>query len=156
MSPYSIQTDEQLCIACKACEVHCKVYNKVPVGLKLGVLLQAGPCLDPQDGEDGQNGQKVRMRTLYMPCTHCDEAPCLKACPNGAMRRRKDGIVYIESGLCTACKACFLACPQQVPQFDPKQGKMRKCDLCRHRIDAGLKPACVTGCTMGALHFVVS
>lgn len=155
MSPYSIQTDEHLCIACKACEVHCKVYNKVPVGLKLGILLQVGPHLDNEPSKK-HKGQKVRMRTLYMPCNHCDEAPCLKACPTGAMRRRTDGIVYIESGACTGCKGCLLACPWQVPQFDPKQGKMRKCDLCRHRIDAGLKPACVTGCTMGALHFAVS
>ncbi len=29
-----------------------------------------------------------------------------------------------------------------------------KCDLCMDRIDAGLKPACVTGCTTHALSLV--
>lgn len=139
---YDILTDSALCIGCKACEVHCKVRNKVPVGLKLGVHIQDGPHL--RDG-------KRLLRTLYMACGHCDPAPCLQACPTGAMRRRSDGIIYIEASQCTGCKACLLACPWRVPQYDAALGKMRKCDLCRDRIDAGLLPACVTGCTMGAL-----
>lgn len=147
MSPYAIVTDEQLCISCKACEVHCKVYHKVPAGLKLGVHLQAGP--DMQQG-------KVRMRTLYMPCCHCEDAPCLSACPTGAMRQRADGIVYIEESVCTGCQSCAMACPWKVPQFDAQRRIMRKCDLCRHRIDAGQQPACVTGCTMGALQLTIT
>ncbi|MEG2172550.1 MAG: 4Fe-4S dicluster domain-containing protein [Desulfovibrionaceae bacterium] len=147
MSRYSITTDEQLCISCKACEVHCKVYNKVPLGLKLGVHVQAGPQFD--------HGT-VRMHTLYMPCCQCDDAPCLTACPTGAMQKRADGIVYIEESLCTGCRACWSACPWRVPQFDAQRQKMRKCDLCRHRIDAGLKPACVTGCTMSALQLMIT
>lgn len=147
MNRYAILTDEQLCISCKACEIHCKVYNKVPAGLKLGVHLQAGPQI-----EHGT----VRMRTYYMPCNHCDKAPCVTACPTGAMQQRTDGIVFIENNLCTGCKACLLACPWEVPQFDAQQGKMRKCDLCMQRIDVGKKPACVTGCTMGALRLALT
>mgnify|MGYP001025298329 CR=1 FL=1 len=139
---YRMITDERLCINCKACEVHCKVWNRVPVGLKLGVHLNVGP--DMRDG-------RPALHTLYMPCLHCDDAPCLAACPTGAMRRREDGIVYIETPLCTGCRACRMACPWQVPQYDAAQGKMRKCDLCRSRLDAGLQPACVTGCTTHAL-----
>lgn len=147
MSRYTIVTDEQLCISCKACEVHCKVYNKVPDGLKLGVHLQSGPYM--------QQGA-VRMRTHYMPCGHCDKPSCLAACPTGAMQQRFDGIIFIEENICTGCKSCLMACPWEIPQFDTKQGKMRKCDLCRQRIDAGQKPACVTGCTMGALQLVLA
>lgn len=145
MSRYAIITDEQLCISCKACEVHCKVYNNVPVGLKLGVHLQSNVHMQHT---------KVRMRTHYMPCSHCDKPSCLAACPTGAMQQRTDGIVFIENSLCTGCKSCRLACPWEIPQFDATQGKMRKCDLCRQRIDAGKKPACVTGCTMGALQLI--
>ena len=141
---YRLLTDEDLCIRCKACEVHCKVWNRVPAGLKLGVLLADGPRM--QDG-------RPALRTLYMPCQHCDDAPCLTACPTGAMRRRADGIVYVESGPCTGCRSCLLACPWQVPQWDASAGKMRKCDFCRERLDQGLQPACVTGCTTKALSF---
>lgn len=159
---YRLLTDEDVCIACKACEVHCKVWNRVPAGLKLGVLLGDGPRMGragtttggtPGTGDAGGSGTRPVMRTLYMPCQHCDDAPCLGACPTGAMRRRGDGIVYVESGVCTGCRACLLACPWQVPQFDAAAGKMRKCDFCRDRLDQGLLPACVTGCTTKALRF---
>lgn len=146
---YQLLTDENACIACKACEVHCKVWNRVPAGLKLGVLICDGPHF--RQGRES----KPAMRTLYMPCQHCDEAPCITACPTTAMRRREDGIVYVESTACTGCRACLLACPWQVPQFDAAAGKMRKCDFCRDRVDQGLLPACVTGCTTKALSFKV-
>ena len=139
---YRMTTDEATCINCKACEVHCKVWNRVPTGLKLGVHLHDGPAL--------RNGKTV-LRTQYMPCQQCDDAPCLTACPTGAMTRRGDGIVFVDTPRCTGCKACLLACPWKVPQYDARQIKMRKCDLCRERLDAGLLPACVTGCTTKAL-----
>lgn len=139
---YRMTTDEGACINCKACEVHCKVWNKVPVGLKLGVHLNDGPVQ--------RNGRPV-LRTQYMPCQQCDDAPCLTACPCGAMNRRGDGIVFVDTPRCTGCKSCLVACPWKVPQYDAAQGKMRKCDLCRERLDAGLLPACVTGCTTRAL-----
>lgn len=151
---YQLLTDENACIACKACEVHCKVWNRVPVGLKLGVLICDGPRFsNRRDRREGLEGRPF-MRTLYMPCQHCDEAPCIPACPTGAMRRRHDGIVYVETLACTGCKGCLLACPWQVPQYDAAMGKMRKCDYCRERLDEGLLPACVTGCTTKALSFV--
>lgn len=141
---YRIRFDEQLCINCKACEVHCKVWNRMPTGLKLGVHLHHGPFM--------REGKPV-LRTVYMPCQQCDDAPCLSACPTGAMRRRADGIVYVDSPRCTGCRACVLACPWKVPQYDAASGRVRKCDLCRERLDAGLRPACVTGCVGGALEF---
>ena len=144
---WQIITDEKACINCKACEIHCKVWNRVPVGLKLGVHLSQGP--DVCDG-------KPTLRVLYMPCQHCAEPPCLPVCPTGALRRRADGIVYIEESACTGCRACRMACPWQVPQYDAAAQKMRKCDLCRSRLDEGLLPACVTGCTTKALSLVHS
>lgn len=146
MSKYLIQLDKKRCIACHACEVHCQVKNRVPAEAKLGKLVSIGPELVKG---------KPRLLTLYMPCFHCERPWCVPACPTGAMtRREKDGVVYVKEELCVGCKACILACPWKIPQFSEDTGKAVKCDLCMDRIDEGLDPACVTGCTAHALKFV--
>lgn len=134
--------NETTCINCKACEVHCKVWNRTPPGVKLGAHLSDGPAM--RDG-------KPALRVEYSACRNCDDAPCMVACPTEAMRRREDGIVYVESDACVGCQSCVEACPWRVPQYDVELGKVRKCDLCRQRLDERLLPACVTGCVVKAL-----
>lgn len=146
MSLYYIKTNAKRCISCKACEVHCKAKNRVPLGARLGQLVSVGPV---------NKGGKPKIMSLYMPCFHCEEPWCVSACPTGAMTRRdKDGIVYVQSTLCVGCKACIIACPWNVPQWDEATGKAIKCDFCRDRIDQGKDPACVTACCAHALEFV--
>jgi Fe-S-cluster-containing dehydrogenase component len=79
-----------------------------------------------------------RLKTLYipMPCYHCNPAPCIEACPTGAMKRRaKDGIVYVDSPACIGCKRCMQACPYGAPQYDTRSGTVIKCDFCKDRVD---------------------
>jgi Fe-S-cluster-containing dehydrogenase component len=68
-------------------------------------------------------------------------------------RREKDGIVFVDHNLCVGCKTCISACPWGAPQWNPEIGKVVKCDYCMDRIDAGLRPACVTVCTTHCLSF---
>ena len=97
------------------------------------------------------------MRSVFMPCFHCEEPWCVKACPTHAMQKReKDGIVFVEHSLCIGCKSCMAACPWGVPQWDPVMRKVVKCDYCMDRVDAGLQPACVTKCVTGCLSFGVA
>lgn len=145
MSRYMITLDQDRCIACHACEVHCQAKNKVPPEAKLGKLVAVGPDFD--------NG-KPRLLTLYIPCFHCERPWCVPACPTGAMTRRdSDGVVYVREELCVGCKACIQACPWRIPQYIAATGRIMKCDYCRDRIDAGQDPACVSGCTAKALKF---
>ena len=147
MSLYYIKTNPKRCISCKACEVHCKVHNRVPLGARLGQLVTVGPV---------DKGGLPRLLNLFMPCFHCEKPWCVPACPTGAMtRREEDGVVFVRAELCVGCKACIVACPWSVPQWDEAAGKAIKCDFCRERIDAGKKPACVTACTAHALEFVM-
>lgn len=145
MSKYMLKHDEASCISCLACEVHCKSNKHLDNGPSPCKIISVGPI-----EVDGQ----PRMRTLFMPCFHCEEAWCVKACPTGAMKKReKDGIVHVEASLCVGCKSCIAACPWGVPQWDPASHKVVKCDYCMDRVDAGLKPACVTKCVTGSLSF---
>mgnify|MGYP000919725036 FL=1 len=66
-------------------------------------------------------------------------------------KRDTDGIVYVEPDLCVGCKACLVACPWGAVQWDPRSEKAVKCDLCKDRLDRGLKPVCVTVCTTQCL-----
>jgi Fe-S-cluster-containing dehydrogenase component len=145
MGDYLITTNPERCIACHSCEVACKSENKVPLDATLGKIVVLGPKM--VDGTP-------RMTSVFVPCFHCEKAWCMEACPTEAIRRReKDGLIYIVENLCVGCKACIMACPWHIPQWDSEAGKVVKCDLCMDRIDEGGEPACVSACPTNALQF---
>lgn len=49
----------------------------------------------------------------FMPvmCNHCDDAPCMKAAENGAVKKRDDGIVIIDPVKAKGQKQIVDACP---------------------------------------------
>ena len=51
------------------------------------------------------------------------------------------------------CKECTYSCPYGVIEINEKAGVMEKCNLCYHRIDQGLQPACVDACVYEATFF---
>ncbi|MBP1724990.1 MAG: putative anaerobic dimethyl sulfoxide reductase, subunit beta [Deltaproteobacteria bacterium] len=145
MSDYYLFHDSAKCIGCLSCEVHCKTNKKLPIGPRLCRVLQVGPKMV---------NSIPKVDFVFMPCYHCDRPWCVAACPTGAMQKRaKDGIVFVDETLCVGCKACMRACPWGAPQWNPETGKAVKCDYCMDRIDAGLKPACVSKCVTHCLHF---
>ena len=145
MSKYYLLQDSERCIGCMACEVHCKSNKSLPIGPALCKNLSVGPVMV---------NNVPRVRFVFMPCFHCEEPWCLNVCPSGAIQKRaSDGIVFIEPGLCIGCKSCITACPWGACQWDPETAKAVKCDYCKDRLDAGLKPACVTKCLTQCLEF---
>lgn len=148
MSKYTLRHDEANCIGCEACELHCKTNKGLGPGAMPCKIVTVGPV---------DAGGRPRIHFVFMPCFHCEDAWCIKACPTGAMQRRqKDGIVFVQRSLCVGCKSCIGACPWGTPQWDSATNKVVKCDYCMDRIDAGLKPACVTKCVTGCLSFDVT
>ena len=145
MSKYFIKTNQNRCIGCKACEVHCQAKNRLTPDMKFGQLISVGPL---------RRKGLPKILSMFMPCFHCEKPWCVSSCPTGAMTRRdEDGIIYVQEELCVGCKACIIACPWKVPQWDDASGRAYKCDFCMDRVDQGLNPACVAGCTAHALDF---
>ncbi|MCI0468965.1 MAG: 4Fe-4S dicluster domain-containing protein [Nitrospirae bacterium] len=143
MSNYTIYQDLSRCIGCWECEKSCKRENCPPDDTSFGKLIPV-----PR-GDD--------RLLIFMPCYHCEEPWCVAACPTGAMRKRgSDGIVYVDADVCVGCKSCVSACPWGVPQFDKYSGKVSKCHYCKHRIDVGKAPSCVTGCPTLALKWLTA
>jgi Fe-S-cluster-containing dehydrogenase component len=148
MSIYALNHDHVNCIGCHACEVACKSNKDLGPGPSPCQIISIGPS---------ETADQPSNRFVFMPCFHCEDPWCVRACPTGAMRKReKDGIVHVEHSMCIGCKSCIAACPWGTPQWDPVSRKVVKCDYCMDRLDAGLKPACVTKCVTGCLSFDVA
>jgi Fe-S-cluster-containing dehydrogenase component len=77
-----------------------------------------------------ERGAYPLVQAHFMPvmCNHCDEAPCLKAAGEGAVRKRPDGIVIIDPEKSKGQRQIVDACPygaiswneeKQIPQAWP-------------------------------------
>jgi len=53
----------------------------------------------------------VQARFMPVMCNHCDDAPCIKAAKDGAIRKRPDGIVIIDPEKSKGQKKIAAACP---------------------------------------------
>jgi len=99
----------------------------------------------------------VKMSFVFVPCQHCEDAPCIAACPVDAIYRRPDGLVIIDPKKCNGCKSCLnaQACPYGVIYFNDSINIAQKCTGCAHLIDRGeiFAPRCADNCPVLALKF---
>ena len=102
-----------------------------------------------------ERGRTPRVRMSYLPllCQHCANAPCIKACPEGAIKTRTDGLVWIDPVTCTGCGLCREACPYDVIYANRELGIAQKCTGCAHRVDDGALPRCADVCPHDAIVF---
>ena len=74
-------------------------------------------------------------------------------CPEGAIKRRDDGLVWIDPATCNGCGLCQKACPYDVIHLNNDLGIAQKCTGCAHRVDEGLLPRCADVCPHDAIVF---
>ena len=133
--------------------------------------------LDPTSG-DGKYYHEVPVKDKFymgVQCFHCENAPCIKACPTKATWQEPDGIVVVDYDWCIGCRYCMAACPYWGRRFNwgdpvvPKEeintkqhylgnrmrwkGVMEKCTFCVQRTRQGKLPACVDACPTGSRVF---
>lgn len=148
---YAFYFDSSACSGCKACQVVCKDKH----GLEVGRLwrrvyeVSGGDWIQVRDAWTST----VFAYNLSIACNHCEKPICMEVCPAGAIHKRADGIVLIETDQCLGCGYCSWACPYDAPQYDKEKGYMTKCTFCADNIDAGLPPACVAACPLRALDY---
>lgn len=146
--------DQTRCIGCNACTVSCKDWNEV----------NPGPIRwRKQENHEKKNGNSV-FENLTMSCNHCADPACMKACFYGAIKKRSNGIVYVDRDLCQGLQACIQACPFAATHIaddnqEPTKKEtwmidhpMQKCKGCYERVESGQgKPVCVDACPVRAL-----
>lgn len=133
---YGFAIDQTTCIGCHACTVACKTEHEVPVGQFRTWVKYV---------DSGSFPDTTRSFGV-MRCNHCTDAPCVKICPTTALFKRDDGIVDFDSDRCIGCKSCMQACPYDAIYIDENSHTAAKCNLCAHKVDEGLEPACVQVC----------
>ncbi|MBP2649490.1 MAG: 4Fe-4S ferredoxin, iron-sulpur binding protein [Firmicutes bacterium] len=142
-----VVADSEKCIGCRTCEIACVLAHSKDGSLSKLSAKTFCPRL-----------KVVKAATLTTPvqCRHCENAPCVAACPKQALVQN-DHSVQVVKGACVGCKACLAACPYGAIEIviagnsTPRRVEVIKCDLCRDREDG---PACIKTCPTNALHKV--
>jgi anaerobic carbon-monoxide dehydrogenase iron sulfur subunit len=140
-----IYVNEEYCIGCRLCEIHCTVQHSRSKKI-IKAFKEEGPralarVLVEEEGP----------LSFAMQCRHCEDAPCIEACIVGAMHRDEEtGAVLCDEDRCVGCWMCVMVCPFGAIQRNLMGSKAAsKCDLC-YGEDV---PACVAHCPNEALTF---
>jgi Fe-S-cluster-containing dehydrogenase component len=124
------------------------------------------------DTRNPYQSEEVEHRPFAVLCNHCENPPCVRACPTQAtFKREGDGIVLMDFHRCIGCRFCMAACPFGSRSFnfrDPRpflsekeinkafptrmMGVVEKCNFCAERLAVGKMPACVEA-SNGAIVF---
>ncbi len=153
MKKYNMIIDVAKCHDCNNCFLACKdeyIDNDFP----------PYSIAQPRHGHRWMNimrkerGQYPLVDVAYLPtpCMHCDNAPCIKAAKNGAVSKRKDGIVIIDPIKAKGQKDLVDSCPYGAIWWNAEKEVPQKCTFCVHLLEDGWdKPRCVQACPTGAM-----
>jgi len=164
VTKWGMTIDLRRCMGCQSCTMACKTKNGTPPGIFYRRVVEK------------EFGTFPNVHRTYVPmnCMHCDDPPCVAACPAGVFSKRPDGIVDVDSSKCYGARVCRIVCPYDAIAFideivpygekgylPPEKywyekfesGTAVKCDFCIDRLEEGLDPACVKTCPSEALKF---
>jgi len=142
-----ITVDIERCMACLTCVVECGMAH-----------------VDAEDPDRAPLDEVFRASRVHVEaagdyavpvrCRQCEDAPCMKVCPTGAITRKSPkGPVTVDREMCIGCKNCVFACPFGAIYLHEGKNLIVKCDMCADEVAEGRLPVCVRTCPAGALKF---
>ena len=164
MSKKCIFIDTSRCTACRACQVACKQWKKLPATATVNTgSYQNPPELDGNTlkivhfSEARVNGE---FKWLFFPeqCRHCLTPPCKLVGDMylyGAIEQDADtgAVLYSERTRELPYREIREACPYDIPRKDSRTGVLTKCNMCIDRVRNNMLPACVKTCPSDTMHF---
>jgi molybdopterin-containing oxidoreductase family iron-sulfur binding subunit len=100
--------DLHRCTGCGACMITCKNENNV----------QGDVFWCSRISQTVGKFPDVRYEYITTLCNHCENAPCVKGCPTGAMHKGDGDITMHEPEKCIGCRYCIINCPYGVIHFN--------------------------------------
>jgi Fe-S-cluster-containing dehydrogenase component len=156
MKKWNMVIDVALCHDCNNCFLSCKDEY---VGNDFKGYSVAQPWFGQRwmNIERKERGQFPMVQVAYLPtpCMHCDDAPCLTK--DGAVEKRKNGLVIIDPKKAKGRKEIVGSCPYGVIYWNEETQLPQKCTGCAHLIDDGwTETRCTQVCPTGALKLVLA
>jgi Fe-S-cluster-containing dehydrogenase component len=151
----AILIDITRCNGCFNCQIACKDEH---------VDNDWSPYAKPQPDmghfwmrvNEVERGVVPKVKVSYVPklCMQCENPPCEKVARDGAVYRRKDGIVIIDPEKSKGQRKILESCPYGCIFWNEGLDIPQKCTSCAHLLDQGWKePRCVEACCTGAMIF---
>lgn len=155
MAKYGMVLNVDRCIGCYTCVVACKMCYGTRPGVDYNGVAKV------EWGEYPDAHQRFRLTM----CMHCENAPCVAACPTKATTQTAEGAVIMDYDTCIGCGACIDACPYNqrhlvaddetnfegtvLPCEEEAAARLNvveKCIFCYTRAQSGGKPMCSIHC----------
>ena len=103
------------CIGCYSCMMACARTWYDTISLKNSRI-------------DIQTRGGIETPYVQIVCHACIDPPCMRACPIGALSKRKGGGVNLNKDICDGCGNCIEACLMGAIHLDAE----KKAVICKH------------------------
>ncbi|MDI6733751.1 MAG: 4Fe-4S dicluster domain-containing protein [Planctomycetota bacterium] len=120
----------ELCTGCRECSLICS-------------LSKFEEC-NPKKSAISIVRDELERFECPIICMQCEDAPCLKYCPQNAYCL-ENGVIKYDSTKCIKCRFCATICPYGA--ITVLNNDIVKCDLCNG------DPKCVKVCSTNAIRY---
>ena len=120
--------DSERCVGCQLCMFAC-ARRQDEVGVERS-------CIGVRSAGGMEHG------FVIVVCRACEDPPCAKVCPTGALKVRKQGGVRLDESLCIGCGNCKAECIVSAVFWNDQVNKPMICVHCGY---------CVKFCPHGVL-----
>ncbi len=135
---WNLLVDVERCNNCRVCFIAVKdeyIGNDFP-GYSAAQPAQGHNWLDIERKERGTY-PLVDAHFVPTMCNHCDDAPCMKAARDGAVKKRADGIVIIDPVKSKGQKQIVDACPYGAISWNEDKQIPQAWTFDAHLLDSG-------------------
>jgi len=113
--------DVDRCVGCQCCMFACtRRHGEAGLGRSAIHIRSAGG---------------VERGYVVIVCRACQDPPCAKACPVGALSLRQGGGVIVNYDACLGCGRCRDACPFGAVRWDHEVDKPIICAHCGYCVE---------------------
>ena len=139
---FGMAIDLGRCLRCQTCVVACAAENNVPpLGVAAAPRMRPIHWMDMLVPANAAVPSPLGPAPAPIPCMHCEQPACVRACPVGATYRADDGVVAQIWDRCIGCRACMVACPYSRRYYNWAAPAWPGGDASSANPDVALRPA---------------